>query len=114
MIFKLRNRTLKGNDQLQKKNKELIGQLNEEEKFRRKAQETAKGYDGVLSGLYKNLRKNIKGFEKMYDTVKDKFLQNDLTYESGRFMAIVQEDVHREDKKELNKLKMRQRDDFEL
>lgn len=105
---------LKGNDQLQKKNKDLNKQLDEEKESRRKVEEKVKGYDGVLSRLYKTLRKNIKGFEKMYDTVKDKFLQSDLTYESGRFMEIVQEDVQLEDKKERNKLKKRQRDDFEL
>lgn len=105
---------LEGNSRLQKKNKDLNRQLDDEKISRRKVEEKIKGYDGVLTGLYKNLRKNIKGFEKMYDTVKDKFLKNDLTYESGRFMEIVQEGVYLEDKKERNKLKMRKRDDFEL
>lgn len=56
----------------------------------------------------------MKGFEKIYDTVKDKFLQSDLTRDSGRFMGIVQDNVHLDDKKERNMLRMRQRDDFEM
>lgn len=107
---------LNGNDRLQKKNRDLTKQLNEEKETRVKAEKLAKRYDDFATDLYKNLRKHIKGFEKMYDTVKEKFMQNDLTYKSGRFMEIIQDGVHFEDKKEneRNKLKIRQRDDFEL
>lgn len=105
---------LKVNDRLQNKNKDLNNQLDEEKDIRGKVEKFADDYEDTVKGLYKSLRKHIKGFEKMYDTVKDKFLQNDLTHDSGRFMGIVQDKVHLEDKKERNKLRMRQRDDFEM
>lgn len=105
---------LQGNDRLQKKNKDLNVQLDEEKEARGKVEKFSEGYDEIVKGLYKSLRKHIKGFEKMYDTVKDKFLQNDLTHESGRFMGIIQDKVHLQDKKEHSMLKMRQRDDLEL
>ncbi|GAA3720335.1 MobV family relaxase [Salinicoccus jeotgali] len=105
---------LKGNDRLQEKNREMNVQLDEEKKGREKAETFYEVQEDIVRDLYKHLRKYIKGFEKMYDTVKDKFLQNDLTRGSGQFMEIVQKEVHLEDEKERRKLKKRQRDDLEL
>lgn len=105
---------LKGNDRLQNKNKELNAQLDEEKDARVKAEKFVIDYQDIVKGLYKSLRKHVKGFEKIYDTVKDKFLQSDLTRDSGRFMGVIQDSVHLDDKKERNMIRMRQRDDFEL
>ena len=105
---------LKVNDRLQSKNKDLNVQLDEEKGARGTAEKFISDYQDIVKGLYKSLRKHVKGFEKIYDTVKDKFLQSDLTRDSGRFMGIVQDNVHLDDKKERNMLRMRQRDDFEM
>jgi hypothetical protein len=120
--LELRNKSLRDNSKqfaesnkrLMTKNKDLSVQLEEEKEKRKNAEEFSSKYDDIVKGLYKNLRRNIKGFEKMYDAVRDKFLQNDLTYDSGRFMGVIQDSVHLEDKKERNNLRKRQRDDFEL
>lgn len=87
------------NKRLMMKNKDLSVQLEEEREKRKSIEEFSSKYDDVVKDLYKNLRRNIKGFEKMYDVVKEKFLQNDLMHDSGQFMKIVQNRVHEDDRK---------------
>lgn len=120
--LELRNKTLRdnslqlseGNQRLKVRNKNLNVQLEEETERRKSAEDFSSNHNEIAKGLYKNLRKNINGFEKMYDAVRERFLQNDLTETSGRFMGVIQDLVHFEDEKARNASRKRQREDLEL
>lgn len=104
----------KGHARLRENNIDLSSELDKEKEKREKAETFSKGYDEIVKGLYKSLREHVRGFEKLYDTVKDKFLQGAITNGSGRFMEIIQNKVHLEDKQEQKMHKTRSRDDLEL
>lgn len=99
---------------LKQNNKYLTSQLDKEREERKKAEKRFKGYEEIAKDLYKSLREYFRGFEQSYNTVKDKFIQGDITNGSGRFMEIIQSKVHLEDKQQQKRQKGRSRDDLEL
>jgi hypothetical protein len=57
-------------------------------------------YQRFTEGLYKQLRKSFKGFEKAYSDFSTKLQQNEKTEAYGQFMDIIQSNVHEQDRKQ--------------
>lgn len=76
-------------DELEKDNGQLKKDLNLAEEFQNSA-----------VYLYSHTRRIFPGFEKGYNKVKEKMLNNDTTEHVGRFMEITQEHVYSLDKKQ--------------
>lgn len=86
-------------DRLGKENKDLSKKLSLSEEFQ-----------NSTVGLYHVARKHFPGFEKGFNQLKDKFL-NDRKYERlGQFMDVVQDNVYKADRKR----EKRRTDDLEL
>ncbi len=57
-------------------------------------------YQRFTEGLYKQLRKSFKGFEKAYSDFSTKLQQNEKTEAYGQFMDIIKSNVHEQDRKQ--------------
>jgi hypothetical protein len=57
-------------------------------------------YQRFTEGLYKQLRKSFKGFEKAYSDFSTKLQQNEKTKAYGQFMDIIKSNVHEQDRKQ--------------
>lgn len=57
-------------------------------------------YQRFTEGLYKQLRKSFKGFEKAYSDFSTKLQQNEKTEAYGKFMDIIRSNVHEQDRKQ--------------
>lgn len=101
---------VEGMTRLQNENSKLNSELTEEKKERGRLKDLVNGYQEFTRDLYKTLREHVNGFERTYNNFKDKFLENDKTYEIGRFMEVVQDNVHQTDRKR----EKRRTDDLEL
>lgn len=81
------------NKELKRDNKKLKEEHKELDSFVGK-------YQRFTEGLYKQLRKSFKGFEKAYSDFSTKLQQNEKTEAYGQFMDIIQSNVHEQDRKQ--------------
>jgi hypothetical protein len=87
------------NDRLERENRSLREDLSLSEEFQNSA-----------VALYHTARKHFPGFEKGFNQLKDKFLNDHKFERIGQFMDVVQDNVYKADRKR----EKRRTDDLEM
>lgn len=84
---------MKGHEMLESKNKKL-------EKENQEYKGHFDVYKDLTEGIYRYLRDNIRGFDRLYDNLTNKLKENEKTENLGKFMGIVKGNVQVQDLKQ--------------